>query len=792
MAQRPHAVVIGLDSITGLQTARILAQRGVPVIALAGDPAHYCCRTRVCERIIPTDISGEGLIQALERLGPELEQPAVLFPCADMGVASISLHRERLAPWFRVMLPPHSVVELLMDKVRFTSFAQEHGLPIPRTFRLRDRADAEEAAAALAYPVVLKPPLRTLRWDARFTEKAFKPGDPQELLEVYDRTASSSDELLVQEWVPGPAANLYSCNGYFGSDSSPLATFVARKLRQWPPETGISSLGEECRNDAVLESTLKLFALARFRGLGYLEVKQHERTGEHLIIEPNVGRPTGRSAIAEAGGVELLHTMYCDAVGLPLPVNRRQRYTGAKWIYYRSDLQSALHDWREGKLGVRDWWRSVRGPKVDAVLSWRDPGPFLSELLRGVRLLAAGRELRPRQAAAGARPATASPERMARTKPASNGARPAAHTRRARSAAAEFSFEPLDGVQALGDEWNSLATAGRNVFATSEWLATWLRHAPPGEPVVTACRDQSGRLVAVLPLYLESARGMRILRFIGHGPGDQLGPICAVADQPTAARALDLFLDECRRRWHVFVGQQLPGERWHDTLGARQLRREANPVLRFPAERWDDFLDSLTTGLRKEIRYDTRRLARKHAVEYRLADDPSRLQADLDVLFGLHAAQWHERSAFSGEWEGFHREFAATALARDWLRFWLLEADGRVIAAKYNFRFAGVEFSYQAGRDVSWKRGSLGLVILAHAMRQAFEEGVREYRFLRGGEKYKFRFPVEDAGMETIVRARGPVGRAALSAGTALANVPSVAVAGRRVTEWSHKGDPAS
>ena len=31
----PHAIVIGLDSITGLQTARILSQRGVPVIGIA-------------------------------------------------------------------------------------------------------------------------------------------------------------------------------------------------------------------------------------------------------------------------------------------------------------------------------------------------------------------------------------------------------------------------------------------------------------------------------------------------------------------------------------------------------------------------------------------------------------------------------------------------------------------------------------------------------------------------------------------------------------------------------------
>jgi len=64
--------------------------------------------------------------------------------------------------------------------------------------------------------------------------------------------------------------------------------------------------------------------------------------GNRYMIEANLGRPAGRSAIAEAGGVELLFTMYCDVVGLPLPENRVQRYQGAKWIDLRHDLQSVL------------------------------------------------------------------------------------------------------------------------------------------------------------------------------------------------------------------------------------------------------------------------------------------------------------------------------------------------------------------------------------------------------------------------------------------------------------------
>jgi predicted ATP-grasp superfamily ATP-dependent carboligase len=136
----------------------------------------------------------------------------------------------------------------------------------------------------------------------------------------------------------------------------------------------------------VLETTLSLFGGLSYRGLGYLEMKRDARTARQYIIEPNVGRPTGRSAIAEAGGVPLLYTMYCDAMGLPLPQERTQRYSGAKWVYLRHDLQSASVYWRRGELSLREWARSLRGRKAFAMLSRSDPAPFLADLWRAIGL----------------------------------------------------------------------------------------------------------------------------------------------------------------------------------------------------------------------------------------------------------------------------------------------------------------------------------------------------------------------------------------------------------------------
>lgn len=393
----PYAIVIGLDHMNGVQTARILARHGVPVIAIAKDPQHYCCRTNVCERIVFTDTTNDSLITTLEKLGPGLGEKGVLFPCTDLTVLLVSRNRHRLEAWYHIILPPADVVEMMMDKVRFYTYAQENGFPIPRTRFLCNEEDASKAASELTFPCIIKPPISaTIEWEQNSKLKAYLVSSTDEFMAIYHRYRKFADMLIAQEYVEGTSSNLYSCNCYFDRTGEPVATFVARKLRQWPPDTGESCLGEECRNDEVLQGTLSLFQSVAYLGLGYVEIKQDARNGKHYIMEPNIGRPTGRSAIAEAGGVDLLYTMYCDALGWPLPKNRFQKYGNVKWIHMRRDLQSAIYYWRRGELTIPDWWRSVRGRKVSALFAWNDPGPFLGDLFRAARLFLSPEERKKR------------------------------------------------------------------------------------------------------------------------------------------------------------------------------------------------------------------------------------------------------------------------------------------------------------------------------------------------------------------------------------------------------------
>ncbi len=131
--QRPHAVIIKLDSVTGLQTSRILARYGIPVIGIADNPDNFCCRTNSCKKVLTANTSNEELINTLLKLGKELGGKSALFPCSDDSVLAVSGFREALKDWYGFVIADHEVIDLLIDKVKLYQYLTRGGFSIPPT-----------------------------------------------------------------------------------------------------------------------------------------------------------------------------------------------------------------------------------------------------------------------------------------------------------------------------------------------------------------------------------------------------------------------------------------------------------------------------------------------------------------------------------------------------------------------------------------------------------------------------------------------------------------------------------
>jgi CelD/BcsL family acetyltransferase involved in cellulose biosynthesis len=91
----------------------------------------------------------------------------------------------------------------------------------------------------------------------------------------------------------------------------------------------------------------------------------------------------------------------------------------------------------------------------------------------------------------------------------------------------------------------------------------------------------------------------------------------------------------------------------------------------------------------------------------------------------------------------FYLDVSRRLLASGRLRFWQLEVDGVIRASQFGVAYDGVLHSLQEGYDTGFRApgiGGLGVVLRAHAIKAAIEEGLRSYDFLGGTEDFKQRW----------------------------------------------------
>lgn len=345
-----------------------------------------------------------------------------------------------------------------------------------------------------------------------------------------------------------------------------------------------------------------------------------------------------------------------------------------------------------------------------------------------------------------------------------------------------LTVEPIGSIDEVGATWDRLAARSGDVFATRAWLSTWWQHFGRDRPLrLVGLRDPAdGELVAIVPLYLAARRPVRTLRFLGHGPTDQLGPVCAAGDRARVLAELPAALAQAGP-WDLAIADELPASPAAPPAAAIVLARTPAHVVAFDDGGGDAWLAARSANLRDQIRRGRRKLDGLGRVTFRVSDDPERLDRDLDALLDLHHRHWARRPGGSRAYAGrepFHRDVARSFLDRGWLRLRLLELDGRPVAALHSFWFDGVESHYQGGRDPALDACSVGLLLHDHAIRASAGAGDREYRFLRGDEPYKARLATRTDEQVTWAWSRGAAGGAAR---TAVAQLPRLT---RRQARW--------
>ena len=371
------AVIIG-GHFLSLGFARNLAKHDVAVYLVDDEicVAQFSRHVKRCFRF-RADGDENLFVDYLSKLAlKERLEGSVLFPSTDESLRILSKHRSELNTHYRVSTPEWDVVKYLYDKRLTHQLAIQQGIPIPATFN--PGSVQELTSLGIEFPVILKPAI-SRHLSAATKKKAYRADNEKELIAQYEKMASilGPEEILVQELVPGRAQNLYSYFGYF-KEGKPLAGYSAKRSRQHPMDFGRASTFAVTVNLPELEAlATKLLSGINYTGLAEVEFMFDPKHVRFELLEVNA-RIWGWITLAIHAGVDLPHIAYADMVGEEIPTGPFRE--GAKWMRLTTDIPTAAKEMREGRLGLRDYLRSVRGSQ-DAVFSFSDPLPFLAELM---------------------------------------------------------------------------------------------------------------------------------------------------------------------------------------------------------------------------------------------------------------------------------------------------------------------------------------------------------------------------------------------------------------------------
>jgi D-aspartate ligase len=372
------AVILGGD-FQALGVLRTLAGKNIPIILLD----HELCISRYSKYKKKfykspdpsnTDIYVNFLIQIAKKEGIK---GWVIYPNSDLTVYALSRQKETLEKYFRIPTPSWDVIRNIYIKRKTYEVAQKNGISFPKLYEKYSLEQLLEED--IHYPVIIKPSIRD-HFFPKFKKKAFRVNNRKELIKTYQRVNSviDSDEILIQDLIPGGSKNLYSYCPFF-KNGKVIIGMAGKRGRQHPMEFGHASTYVELANIPELKSiTEKFLRSIDFYGIAEVEFMQDPRDNQFKLLEVNP-RVWGWHTLAIATGIDMPYLLYQDLLGEEIEVSLSYNHT--KWVRLITDIPTSFHEIMKGDLKLRDYITSMRGRKIDAVLSLKDPLPFLAEIM---------------------------------------------------------------------------------------------------------------------------------------------------------------------------------------------------------------------------------------------------------------------------------------------------------------------------------------------------------------------------------------------------------------------------
>ncbi len=302
----------------------------------------------------------------------------MLLPMEDETMRLISKHHSEFSRWTYLPISSFEKLQFVLNKRNVLELAKKKGIPIPRTWCIDDLSQLKALQKSLPYPVVIKPKQSAGAIGVTY------PANPAELMEQYLAVHNRFPFPLIQERIPSQGAG-YGASFLMDEKGSVKASFVHKRLREYPVTGGASTLRESVKQDDIRDMAHTLLTALDWFGVAMVEFKMDPRDGIPKLMEINP-RFWGSLALAVAAGINFPYLLYRMSRGENFkPVEHYQIGKKCRW-FLPGDILHFIFNPKRMSL-VPEFFNFLDKNTSYDILSLKDPLPILGRIMTPLTFL---------------------------------------------------------------------------------------------------------------------------------------------------------------------------------------------------------------------------------------------------------------------------------------------------------------------------------------------------------------------------------------------------------------------